>query len=179
MVTILRELSYSHQWLYDGISDMLSLSVGGRERFRQIALQNLTISSNTRVLDLCCGCGQTTEFLVKSSNHVIVGLDASPLSLNRAKRNIPQAICVEAFAENMPFENESFDLVHISESLHEIQPRKFQNSIREIYRVLRNGGILTLVDFQQLVTPMFITILWLFCWLFEMETAWKFLQLDC
>lgn len=78
----------------------------------------------------------------------------------------------------MPFENESFDLVHISESLHEMQPRKFQNSIREIYRVLRNGGILTLVDFQQLVTPVFITILWLFCWLFEMETAWKFLQLD-
>ena len=105
MATILRDLSYRHQWLYGGISDIASLSLGGRKSFRQFAFRNLAISSNTQVLDLCCGCGQTTEFLVKSSNHVI-GLDASPLSLNRAKSNVPQAIYVEAFAENIPFENE-------------------------------------------------------------------------
>jgi ubiquinone/menaquinone biosynthesis C-methylase UbiE len=101
VATILRDWSYRYQWLYDGISRLAAISIGGEQRFRQLALQGLTIHSDTKVLDLCCGSGQTTQFLVKLSQNV-TGLDASPLSLQRAKQNVPQAEYVEAFAEEMP-----------------------------------------------------------------------------
>ena len=52
MATILRDWSYRYQWLYDGISRLASLSVGGETRFRQLALQGLTINQNTQILDL-------------------------------------------------------------------------------------------------------------------------------
>ena len=90
MATILRDLSYQYQWLYDAISRVAAISVGGETRFRQLALQGLTINSDTQVLDLCCGSGQSTQFLVKISQNV-TGLDASPKSLQRAKHNVPQA----------------------------------------------------------------------------------------
>ena len=69
---------------------------------------------------------------------------------------------LEAFAENMPFENELFDFVHESLSLHAMQPGESQKTIGEIYRVLRTGGIFTLVDSYQPANPMFIKVLWLF-----------------
>ena len=95
MATILRTWSYQYQWLYDGISRLAAISVGGEARFHQLPLQGLKIKPETKVLDLCCGSGQATKFLVKSSNNV-TGLDISLVSLERAKTNVPQASYVEA-----------------------------------------------------------------------------------
>ncbi|WP_333165532.1 class I SAM-dependent methyltransferase [Microcoleus sp. AT3-A2] len=46
----------------------------------QLAWEILTVSTETKVLDGCCGSGQTTQFLVQYFQDV-TGLDASPLSL--------------------------------------------------------------------------------------------------
>jgi demethylmenaquinone methyltransferase/2-methoxy-6-polyprenyl-1,4-benzoquinol methylase len=177
MATILRDLSYRYQWLYDGISRLAALSVGGEPRFRQLALQGLTIQSDTHVLDLCCGSGQTTQFLVKYSQNV-TGLDASPLSLQRARQNVPEAAYVEAFAETIPFTEAQFDVVHTSAALHEMQPAQLREIIQEVYRVLKPGGVFTIVDFHPPTNPIFWPGLALFFWLFETETAWKLLKTD-
>ncbi|MBD2199372.1 MULTISPECIES: class I SAM-dependent methyltransferase [Calothrix] len=177
MATILREWSYRYQWLYDGISRLAALSIGGETRFRQLALQGLTINSQTQILDLCCGSGQATQFLVKSSQNV-TGLDASPLSLNRARQNVPSAVYVEAFAENMPFTDGEFDVVHTSVALHEMESEQLRNILREVYRVLKPGGIFTLVDFHAPTNPLFWPGLSLFLLLFETETAWQLLKTD-
>jgi ubiquinone/menaquinone biosynthesis C-methylase UbiE len=177
VATILRDWSYRYQWLYDSISRVAALGVGGEAKFRQLALQNLEIHPKTRILDLCCGSGQATQILVNYSSQV-TGLDASPLSLQRAKRNVPQADYVEAFAEKMPFENESFDLVHTSVALHEMTPTQLQQILGEVFRVLKPGGIFTLVDFHRPTNPLFWPGLVMFLWLFETETAWQLLQTD-
>ncbi len=177
MATILRDWSYRYQWLYDGISRLAALSVGGETRFRQLALQGLTIHSDTQVLDLCCGSGQTTEFLVKLSQDV-TGLDASPKSLQRARQNVPLASYVEAFAQEMPFADNQFDLVHTSVALHEMQPLQLQKIINEVYRVLKPGGMFTLVDFHAPTNPIFWPGISVFLLLFETETAWQLLNTD-
>ena len=64
MATFLRPLSYKYQWLYDTISRLAAIPVGGEKQFRQLALQNLTLDNDSKILDLCCGKGQTTKFLV-------------------------------------------------------------------------------------------------------------------
>jgi demethylmenaquinone methyltransferase/2-methoxy-6-polyprenyl-1,4-benzoquinol methylase len=177
MATIFRDLSYRYQWLYDGISRLAALSVGGEGRFRQLALQGLTLHSDTHILDLCCGSGQATEFLVKLSQNV-TGLDASPLSLRRARNNVPNATYVEAFAEDMPFTDNLFDVVHTSAALHEMQPEQLRKIIQEVYRVLKPGGVFTLVDFHPPTNPIFWPGLSVFFWLFETETAWELLKTD-
>ncbi|MFM2064978.1 MAG: hypothetical protein RLZZ507_4649 [Cyanobacteriota bacterium] len=177
MATIFRDLSYRYQWLYDAISRLAALSVGGEGRFRQLALQDLTLHSDSQILDLCCGSGQATAFLGKLSQNV-TGLDASPLSLQRAKNNVPNATYVEAFAEDMPFADNSFDVVHTSAALHEMQPEQLRTIIQEVYRVLKPGGVFTLVDFHPPTNPLFWPGLSVFFWLFETETAWELLKTD-
>jgi ubiquinone/menaquinone biosynthesis C-methylase UbiE len=177
MATILRDWSYRYQWLYDAIARLAALGVGGEARFRQLALQDLTIHSDTKILDLCCGSGQTTQFLVKYSQDV-TGLDASPLSLQRARKNVPEASYVEAFAEKMPIADNLFDVVHTSAALHEMQPEQLRTIIHEVYRVLKPGGVFTLVDFHTPTNPLFWPGLSLFLLLFETETAWELLKTD-
>ncbi|HEY9612447.1 class I SAM-dependent methyltransferase [Allocoleopsis sp.] len=177
MATILRTWSYKYQWLYDGISRLAALSVGGEARFHQLPLQGLTISLESQVLDLCCGSGQATQFLVQSSQNV-TGLDVSPVSLERAKRNVPQAKYVEALAEEMPFPDAQFDLVHTSVAMHEMPPSILRQIIKEVYRVLKPGGVFALVDFHKPTNPLFWPGLSVFLWLFETQTAWQLLETD-
>ncbi|MGB3207096.1 MAG: class I SAM-dependent methyltransferase [Crinalium sp.] len=177
MATILRDWSYRYQWLYDAIAQVSSVAVGGETRFRQLALQGLTINSTTKILDLCCGSGQATKFLVQYSDDV-TGLDASPLSLKRAQNNVPQAQYVEAFAEEMPFPDEQFDLVHTSVAMHEMQPEQLQQILSEVYRVLKPGGVFAVVDFHAPTNWLFWAGLALFFLLFETETAWKLIKID-
>ncbi len=177
MATFLRDLSYRYQWLYDGISRLAALGVGGEQRFRRLALQGLAIAPDTQVLDLCCGSGQATQVLVQQSNHV-TGLDASPLSLRRAQENVPQAKYVEAFAEAMPFGDRQFDLVHTSAALHEMDANQLQQIVQEVHRVLKPGGTFALVDFHAPTNPLVRPGIALFLLLFETETAWALLQMD-
>ncbi|NMG09355.1 class I SAM-dependent methyltransferase [Brasilonema sp. UFV-L1] len=177
MATILRDWSYRYQWLYDSVSRLAALSVGGEEHFRQLALQGLTIHSDTKILDLCCGSGQATQFLVKLSQNV-TGLDASPLSLKRARQNVPQAEYVEAFAEDMPFADNHFDIVHTSVALHEMEQKQLQQIVKQVYRVLKPGGVFTLVDFHNPTNFLFVPGLLVFLLLFETHTAWQLLKTD-
>ncbi len=177
MATILRDLSYQYQWLYDGISRLAALAVGGEVRFRQLALEGLPIAPDSKILDLCCGSGQTTQFLVKKSSRVI-GLDASPLSIKRAKKNVPQANYIEAFAEKIPLAANEFDLVHTSAAMHEMHADQLHQILHEVYRVLKPGGYFAMVDFHAPSNPIFVPGLAVFFWLFETETAWQLIKTD-
>ena len=177
MATVLRTWSYQYQWLYDGISRLAALSVGGETRFHQLPLQDLPISSKSKILDLCCGSGQATRFLVQYSQNV-TGLDISPVSLERAQRNVPQAKYVEALAEEMPFPDNQFDFVHTSVAMHEMKPSQLRQIIKEVYRVLKPGGVFALVDFHKPTNFLFWPGLTLFLWLFETETSWQLLETD-
>lgn len=177
MATILRTWSYQYQWLYDSISRLAALSVGGEKRFRTLAWQGLDINRNTKVLDLCCGAGQSTQFLVQQSDDV-TGLDISPVALARAAKNVPQASYIEALAQEIPLPEAQFDLVHTSAALHEMTPTQREKIMREVCRVLKPGGVFILIDFHQPTNWLFWPGLTLFMWLFETQTAWQMLATD-
>ncbi|MEB3251824.1 MAG: class I SAM-dependent methyltransferase [Cyanobacteriota bacterium] len=177
MATPLRFLSYRYPWLYDGISRTAALTVGGERRFRGLALQNIVLTPTSVVLDLCCGGGQTTDFLIRSGAQV-TGLDASPRAIERARHRVPHATFVEGWAEAMPLADGSFDLVHSSAALHEMEPDQRRRIFAEVWRVLKPGGQFVLVDFHRPQNPLFWPGLALFLWLFETHTAWGMLTVD-
>ena len=177
MATILRTWSYQYQWLYDSISKLAALSVGGEKRFRNLAWQGLNLTTDMKILDLCCGSGQSTQFLVQYSHHV-TGLDISPLSLGRAARNVPQASYLEGLAEQIPCDDNQFDLVHTSAALHEMTPEQREQIFTQVNRVLKPGGFFVLIDLHRPTNSLFWPGLAVFMWLFETETAWEMLSVD-
>lgn len=177
MGTILRTWSYQYQWLYDGISQVAALAVGGVGRFRRLPLAGLTIAPAAKILDLCCGSGQVTGVLLEYSSDV-TGVDISPLSLSRARRNVPAAKYVEALAEDLPFSDNEFDLIHTSVAMHEMDRSQLRQIFTQVYRVLKPGGTFTLVDFHQPTNPLYKPGLAVFFWMFETESAWQLIATD-
>jgi demethylmenaquinone methyltransferase/2-methoxy-6-polyprenyl-1,4-benzoquinol methylase len=177
MATFLRPLSYKYQWIYDTISRVAAIPVGGESKFRQLALENLAINNDSRILDLCCGKGQSTKFLVNYSQDV-TGLDASVYALEKARQNVPQANYLEGLAQKLPFDDRTFDIVHTSVALHEMTLPELEEILREVYRVLKAQGIFTFVDLHKPSNLLFMPSLAMFMWLFETETAWQFINTD-
>ncbi|WKT82868.1 MULTISPECIES: class I SAM-dependent methyltransferase [unclassified Thermosynechococcus] len=177
MATILRTWSYQYPWLYDTISDLAAITVGGSDRLHRLAWQDLDLPRSATVLDLCCAHGVVTQALTQAFDQV-TGLDASPRAIARARQRVPQATYVEAFAEKMPFGDATFDLVHTSMALHEMTAEQLRAIVAEVWRVLKPGGWFALIDFHRPQVPLFWPGMALFFWLFETETAWQLLQTD-
>ncbi|MDR7896881.1 methyltransferase domain-containing protein [Thermosynechococcus sp. JY1334] len=177
MATILRTWSYQYPWLYDTISALAAITVGGSDRLHRLAWQDLDLPRSAVVLDLCCAHGIVTQALTQAFDQV-TGLDASPKAIARARQRVPQATYVEAFAEKMPFADATFDLVHTSMALHEMTAEQLRAIVAEVWRVLKPGGWFALIDFHRPQVPLFWPGMALFFWLFETETAWQLLQTD-
>ncbi|MEM9771248.1 MAG: methyltransferase domain-containing protein [Cyanobacteria bacterium P01_D01_bin.73] len=181
MATILRDLSYRYQWLYDGVSRLATLAVGGESRFRRLATVGIPETPGLRVLDLCCGSGQTTSVWVERGA-AVTGLDASPRSLTRAKVNVPEAEYVQGFAEEMPLVENTFQVVHSSAAFHEMTQDQLRSIVQEALRVLEPGGVLTVVDFHRPDPSWLGRLMWpglmVFMALFETETSWAFIDTD-
>jgi demethylmenaquinone methyltransferase/2-methoxy-6-polyprenyl-1,4-benzoquinol methylase len=177
LATIFRTWSYQFPALYNSISLLATAMVGGEKRFHLLPLEQLSLSPEARVLDLCCGGGQATKYLIESFSNV-TGLDASPISLKRASKLVPSAHYVEALAENMPFNDSSFDLVHSSVALHEMNTVQLEQIFQQVYRVLAPGGFFVFLDLHSPTNPLVWPGLSLFMSLFETETAWQLLDTD-
>lgn len=96
-------------------------------------------------LDVACGTGHSTKALAKISKKTI-GADSSREMLEQARKNSKLQF-VEAQAEKLPFENETFDLINISMGFHWVDQTKF---LKEAKRLLRKNGFLTVDNFGAL-----------------------------
>ena len=90
-----------------------------------------------RALDLCCGQGNVTEFLI-GRGCLVTGVDFSPAMLDLARRRVPGAVLVEGDAQDLPFPANDFDVVISNFGICHVpdQPR----ALAEACRVLREHG---------------------------------------
>lgn len=98
-------------------------------------------TTGLRVLEVGCGCGSEAERFARAGAHyTAVDLTNAAVTLTQKRFQLAAlAGCfVQADAENLPFADDSFDLVYSHGVLHHTPdtPR----TIREIYRVLAPGG---------------------------------------
>lgn len=90
------------------------------------------------VLEAMCGGGQLTEYLL-NKNAKVTGLDISPQQTINFKRRHKKADVVCGSILNSGIESESFDVVAVIGGIHHMPPYT-NESIQEIYRVLKPGG---------------------------------------
>ncbi len=95
-----------------------------------------------RILDVGCGTGQYSLQLANMGAHV-TGIDASEDMLAVAKEKTNKTIVPihfhKAYAEELPFEDNSFDIVIAASSLEFVSSTS--TSMREMNRVLKQGGV--------------------------------------
>jgi len=99
------------------------------------------VSRQMQCLDVGCGGGIIAEDLAKISDHVS-GVDLSQASLETAKQHAKESGLkinyFHAAAEDLPFEDNSFDLVSCCDVLEHVDDLPLV--IKEIGRVLKPGG---------------------------------------
>lgn len=89
------------------------------------------------VLDLCCGHGAMTAKLCELGCQV-TGLDFSDEMLAHAKSNAPKAALQHGDAQNLPFEDQSFDAVLCNCGIMHLPDQPL--ALAEARRVLKSGG---------------------------------------
>jgi ubiquinone/menaquinone biosynthesis C-methylase UbiE len=99
------------------------------ERVVTLCLDHNEINS---VLDVGTGSGLFAEGFFKR-NKKVAGVDLNPEMLATAKNYLPGAELEEAVAENLPFEDNSSDLVFMGVLLHEVND--FTKALQEAKRV--------------------------------------------
>src|SRR5580704_3430390 len=149
---------------YDLLNHLLSMQLDRVWR-RRVGrrVRPILQRADARVLDLCCGTGDLAFSLRRApgTRAQIVGADFSHAMLvrarekslsgesGRARRAVPlQAMPVfEADALQMPFADGSFDLVTTAFGFRNLA--NYEDGLREIFRVLRPGGTMAILEFTE------------------------------
>jgi ubiquinone/menaquinone biosynthesis C-methylase UbiE len=148
-------------WLSDESAELYDYQVevlfnGGADAMRRQALVPLHHHlkgrriADCRLLDVACGTGRFLTFVKQNYPRLpVVGLDLSPNYLAKARRNLAPWSWVElrqGKAEELPFDDASFDAVSCIYLFHELPRRVRRRVAAEFARVLRPGGLAILVD---------------------------------
>ncbi len=132
--------------------DELSVVTGGTLRPGGIALTTEILSlcqpaPGSTVLDVGCGPGHTVALMASVFGLRPTGLDPSAILLAKAAQlmsGVSKATFLQGEATAIPCQPHSFDMV-IAECVLSLTG-DIEKSLREMYRVLRPGGMLILTD---------------------------------
>jgi ubiquinone/menaquinone biosynthesis C-methylase UbiE len=148
----LRQIYYDlFSKVYDAIIRLHSRDMEGS--LRRFITEKTNLSKGERALDLCTGTGSVAIELAKQVgwNGLVVGLDFSRGMLEKAKEkafrlNLKQLHLVQAYADQLPFKNLSFNGVTCSHAFYELKGKERIIAIDEVARVLRPDGKFCLME---------------------------------
>ncbi len=118
-------------------------------KYGKISCQNISEYLNDQkydnLLDIGCGTGYLIDMLSKNHKAEYTGLDLSPKMIKEAnKKKIKNATFVEGRSDDLPFEDNTFDIVTCSQSFHHYP--ETDKPLKEALRVLKPGGLYIISD---------------------------------
>ncbi len=128
--------------LYDYVTGPLNISL------KRVRMKLAPPFQGMNVLDVGCGTGSDLELYHREGCNVY-GVDLSPSMLKVARRKFGESADLKLCdAAQLPFQNESFDLVLSTYTLHEMPHGHRSAVIREMIRVVKKDGRILLTDFS-------------------------------
>jgi 2-polyprenyl-3-methyl-5-hydroxy-6-metoxy-1,4-benzoquinol methylase len=113
-------------------------------------IQNIPLKKGMRVLDIGCGRGELVYWVAKNGAEKVIGIDYSTNAIylsNKAKQKWPKYIQKKVSfkvkdAKEMKFDNNSFDLVIMTEVLEHLYPKEQISILKKIHKMLKVNGLL-------------------------------------
>jgi len=138
---------------YDLMNDLMSLGI--HRLWKRFTIGMADLKPGQRVLDLAGGTGDLTRLMaprvgreglvvLSDINAAMLGNGRSQLLDKGISGNVDFA---QANAEQLPFHDNSFDLVTMAFGLRNVTDK--QQALNSIYRVLRPGGRLLVLEFSR------------------------------
>jgi SAM-dependent methyltransferase len=119
--------------------------------YKDMSFDLLEMEEGMQVLDVGCGVGIDLPQLARRVGDAgrVIGLELDPDLVRAARQaigaeNRPALQVVQGDAEQMPFTDVQFDRVRADRAVQHME--RPERAIAEMWRVLRPGGILTLVE---------------------------------
>lgn len=142
---------------YDVMNDLMSLGV--HRLWKRFALSLTGLKAGQQALDVAGGTGDLSIGMLKqvgkTGRVVLSDINANMLQVGRDRLldlgltgNIE---CLVADAEKLPFDDNSFDCVTIGFGLRNVTDK--DAALRSMYRVLKPGGQLLVLEFSTPVAP--------------------------
>jgi ubiquinone/menaquinone biosynthesis C-methylase UbiE len=131
---------------------MVLFTLGKEKRLRQLTLDTAQVKPGNKVLEIGCGTGTLTlaaKMRVGLSGEV-EGIDIAPemiavASRKAARKGIDISFRVGSI-EEIPFSDHRFDVVMCSFMIFHMPDEIRRKGFKEIYRVLKSGGHLFIID---------------------------------
>ncbi|MBB4063768.1 bifunctional demethylmenaquinone methyltransferase/2-methoxy-6-polyprenyl-1,4-benzoquinol methylase UbiE [Gellertiella hungarica] len=145
---------------YDIMNDVMSAGLHRVWKDAMVAALNPRKSSDYRVLDVAGGTGDIAFRIVEASGRqahaTVLDINGSMLGVGaeRAEKKglTDNLTFVEANAEDLPFEDNSFDAYTIAFGIRNV-PR-IDVALKEAHRVLKRGGRLLVLEFSEVHMPL-------------------------
>ena len=139
--------------------DMLVRATTRERTFRARLLERMALPAGASVLDLGAGTGTfAIELKRRHPDAHVVGVDPDPEILAIARRKAAEAgVDVdlrEAFGEDLPFDDDSFDAVVSTLVFHHLKPDAKRATLAEVARVLKPDGRLYVGDWGRPADPL-------------------------
>jgi putative AdoMet-dependent methyltransferase len=109
------------------------------------ASQMIVTDEKSKILDLGIGTGALAS-LVSKNDDLVWGIDLSEEMLRQCKMKHPKYHLSQGTFTEMGCASASFDLVISSFCFHEVLPSERDKACKEVFRVLKPGGKLLLLD---------------------------------
>jgi len=141
----------SFRWLTPLYDPLLKWGMR-EETFKRRLIERMGLQPNQRALDLGCGTGTLTIMLKKFAPEAqIVGMDGDEEVLAIARTKAGQAhLDIQwdyGLAYDLPYPDNSFDVVVSSLVIHHLVSEDKVRAFREVRRILRPAGWFHILDF--------------------------------
>lgn len=138
---------------YDVMNDLMSFGV--HRLWKRFTIDASGVRPGNKVLDLAGGTGDLTakfsQLVGKNGSVVLADINSSMLNVGRDKlrdKGLVQNIkYIQANAQYLPFDDNTFDIVTIAFGLRNVTDKDM--ALRSIYRVLKPGGRLLVLEFSK------------------------------
>ena len=142
---------------YDIFASLMGLGVNGSNS--RVIVEMAKIKPGDKVLDVGCGTGDLTLTAKKyaGASGSAYGIDASPegidLARKKAKRSGFETVFEVGLIEKIAYPDATFDIVISRLVIHHLPDDLKCQGFKEIFRVLKPGGLFLLADFKPPTNP--------------------------
>lgn len=142
--------------IYSWMSNIYFLANPLEKKARMRGIELAQIKSNDKILEVAVGLGQSfLEFLKRvDAKNIVYGIDLTPAMIEKTRKRAMQNgfsnfELKEGDTRNLPFPDETFDVLYNSYMLDLIPLADFSVVLKEFYRVLKKGGRLVLINLSK------------------------------